>query len=119
MNSKVKKISIILIVMIIIAGVFAYTNGLFPIGSKDTHPPCNQLPSVKEATDALATHQELAEKIEAVHTDITVEVGKPCSGDETRGLVLVTYAKGKQRDAIHNILKVSEGFGVPVHLVKQ
>ncbi len=89
--------------------------GVIPT-SNDAHPPCDQLPTVAEATSGLAANRGLAEEIEGVGDGVTVEVGKPCSDGEDRGLVKVTYESSSERDAIRDVLMRGDGFGVPVQL---
>ncbi|GIP37164.1 hypothetical protein J31TS4_04440 [Paenibacillus sp. J31TS4] len=105
--------------LFLLAGVFAFINGWIPTPPKDTHPPCDQLPTVAEATAALENHEQFAKEIEKLGEGIEVEVGKPCKNDQERGLVLVRYDSKPERDAINKLLSRSEGFGVPVHLEKR
>lgn len=117
MKSSYKIIIVVVVGLLLVGGVLLL-NGWFS-GSKDTHPPCEQLPSVDEAADALDNHQDLSEEIEALGDGITVEVGLPCSDDQSRGLVMVKYNSKAERNAIDGLLSQSNGFGVPVHLVKR
>lgn len=114
---SIYKIIIGVVAGLLLVGV-AHLNGFFP-SSRDTHPPCDQLPTVAEATAALAGHQDLAEEIKALGDGIEVEVGKPCPNDQDRGLIMVSYGSKSERDAIADLLSRSEGFGAPVHLVKR
>lgn len=93
-------------------------HGLFP-SSKDTHPPYDQLPPIAEVTEALDRHQGLAEEIKALGDGITVEVSKPFPEHQDRGLIMVSYHSKSERNAIADLLRQREGFGVPVHLVKR
>ncbi|WP_350342967.1 hypothetical protein PRVXT_002236 [Proteinivorax tanatarense] len=111
------KIIIAVAVLLVIVGAAAL-NGLFS-SPKDTHPPYDQLPTVVEVTEALDRHQDLAEEIEALGDGITVKVGKPFPEHQDRGLILVSYSSRAERGAIGDLLKQSEGFGVPVHLEKR
>ncbi|PCK72199.1 hypothetical protein PL1_0751 [Paenibacillus larvae subsp. larvae B-3650] len=117
MKSASKIIIGIVIGSLLVVGAVALLNGWIPV-SRDTHPPCDQLPTVAEATAALASHQGLAKEIKALGDGIAVEVGKPCPDDQDRGLVMVSYASRSERDAIADLLSRRDGFGVPVHLVK-
>jgi len=112
------KIIIGVVGLLLVVGAVALLNGWIPV-SRDTHPPCDQLPTVAEVNAALTSHQDLAEEIKALSNDITVEVGKPCSDDQDRGLVMVSYGSKSERDAIADLLSRRDGFGVPVHLVKR
>jgi hypothetical protein len=103
---------------LLVVGAIALLNGWIPI-SRDTHPPCDQLPTVAEATAALASHQDLAEEIKALGNGIEVEVIKPCLDDPDRALIKVSYGSRSERNAIADLLSRREGFGVPVHLVKR
>ncbi|KRG12569.1 hypothetical protein ACA30_18280 [Virgibacillus soli] len=114
------KITISIIVsLLLIVGVLVIINGWITTFPKDTHPSCDKLPTVAEATTALANHEKFAKEIEELGDGIKVEVGKPCPDDRERGLILVSYDLKSEREAISNLLSQSEGFGVPVHLVKR
>lgn len=114
-----KKIVAVVVILLLIGGIFAVFNGWLQTSAKDTHPPCAQLPTVEAAKEALNHHQNLVKNIENLGTDISVSVDQPCSDDEQKGLIMVQYDKKSERDAIHNLLTDSEGFGVPVYLVKR
>ena len=118
MKSSTKIIIGIVVGLLLVVGAVALLNGWIPV-SRDTHPPCDQLPTVAEVTEALASRQGLAEEIKALDDNITVEVGKPCPDDQNRGLVMVSYGSKSERDAIADLLSRRDGFGVPVHLVKR
>lgn len=118
MKSTTKIIIGVVIGLLLAVGTIAFLNGWITV-SRDTHPPCDQLPNVTEADAALSRHQDLVEEIKALGDDITVEVGKPCPDDENRGLVMVSYGSRFEHDAISDLLSRRDGFGVPVHLVKR
>lgn len=113
-----KKIIIGVIAGLLVVGAVALLNGLFS-ASRDTHPPYDQLPTVAEATEALARHQGLAEEIKALGDGITLEVSKPFPDHQDRGLIMVSYSSRSERNAIADLLGQREGFGVPVYLVKR
>ncbi|MFD1394788.1 hypothetical protein ACFQ49_05315 [Kroppenstedtia eburnea] len=119
MKSTSKIIISVVVGLLLVGGAVAFLNGWIPVSREDTHPPCDQLPTVAEATAALAGHQGLAEEIKALGDGIAVEVGKPCPDDQDRGLVKVGYGSRSERDAITDLLSRRDGFGVPVHLVKR
>lgn len=119
MKSTTKIIISVIVGLLLLVGAFTFTNGWILTSPKDTHPPCDKLPSVAEATAALENHENLAKEIEKLEDGIKVEVGKPCSDDQERGLVSVSYDSKAERDAINNLLSRREGFGVPVHLLKR
>ncbi|AEP01263.1 hypothetical protein QQ991_17050 [Weizmannia coagulans] len=112
-----KKIIGVVVGLLLIVGALALLNGWFS-GSEDTHPPCNQLPTVSKVDEAIASHQKLTKEIKSIGDDITVEVGRPCSKDQNRGLVMVKYGTKTERKAIDDLLSRRNGFGVPVYLVK-
>ncbi|MCY8550057.1 hypothetical protein [Bacillus haynesii] len=118
MKSATKIIIGVVVGLLLVVGTVAFLNGWITV-SRDTHPPCDQLPNVTEANAALARHQDLVEEIKALGDDITVEVGKPCPDDQNRGLVKVSYGSRSEHDAISDLLSRRDGFGVPVHLVKR
>ncbi|MBU5440326.1 hypothetical protein KQI42_20225 [Tissierella sp. MSJ-40] len=111
---------IICIIIILFLGVaFALINGWLPISSKNTHPPCDQLPSVAEVTEALADHKSFVKEIESLGRNIQVEVGLPCSDNQDRALIQIKYKSKSEEKAIRNLIEINEGFGVPIHLVKR
>ncbi|GIN59151.1 hypothetical protein J8TS2_34700 [Lederbergia ruris] len=114
-----KMIISVIVGLLMLGGTFAFINGWITTAPKDTHPPCDQLPTVTEATDALNDHGKLAKEIERLGEGIKVEVDRPCPDDLDRGLILVTYDSKAEREAIRHFLTRSEGFEVPVHLVRR
>jgi hypothetical protein len=105
-------------VVLISAGAAVGLGGVLP-SSSDTHPPCEELPTVAEATAGLAANQALADDIEALGDGISVRVGMPCPDGQDRALIEVTYRSKSEREAIGRLLTHRDGFGVPVHLVKR
>jgi hypothetical protein len=99
-------------------GTAAVLGGAFPV-SRDTHPPCQELPTTAEATAALTENRALADDIEALGEGISVGVGSPCPEGQGRALIQVTYGSRSERDAIGGLLSRRDGLGVPVHLVGQ
>lgn len=118
MKSVVKILIGIIGGLILIVGAMTFLNG-WNLMPRDTHPPCEKLPTVEKARVALANHQDLIEEIKGQGVGILVEVGRPCPKDQSRGLVMVSYTSRSERDAVANLLRDREGFGVPVHLVKR
>jgi hypothetical protein len=102
------------------AGVAA-ASALYELFPKpgDAHPPCDQLPTVAEATAGLARNQDLADEIKALGDGIAVVVGKPCPAGQDRALISVTYSSKSDREAISGLLGRRDGFGVPVYLEKR
>lgn len=119
MKSTSKIIISVIVGLLLLIVAFAFINGWITASPKDTHPPCDQLPTVAEVTAALDNHENFAKEIEKLGDGIKVEVGKPCPDDQERGLVLVRYDSKSERDAINKLFSRSEGFGVPVHLEKR
>lgn len=117
MKSIYKKI-IVVVGLLLTAGVFMFLNGWLS-STKYTHPPCDQLPNVKKVEKALESHQDFVEAIIALGDNIEVTVGKLCSDDKNRALIKVNFHSTSERDAISDFLGSSEGFGVPVHMVKR
>ncbi|GIO28197.1 hypothetical protein [Ornithinibacillus bavariensis] len=105
--------------LVLVVGSFSFLNGWIPVAPKDTHPPCDQLPTVAEVMAALDNHEKLAKEIENLGDGIKVELGKPCPNNPERGLVLVSYNSKSERDAIDKLFSTSEGFGAPVLLEKR
>ncbi|MBB4826116.1 hypothetical protein HNO89_003353 [Sporosarcina luteola] len=119
MKSTSKMMISMIVGLLLLGGVCVFITGSFMRSVKDTHPPCDQLPSVADATVALENHKDLIKKIENLGGGIQVEIGKPCPDDQNRGLVQVSYETKLERDSVDELLTRSEGFGVPVHLVKR
>lgn len=119
MKSTSKIIISVIVGLLLLGGAFAYINGWITASPKDTHPSCDQLPTIAETTAALNHQRNFAKEIENLGDAIKVEVGKPCPNDQNRSLILVSYDSKSERDAINKLLTRSEGFGVPVHLVKR
>lgn len=103
-------------VLLVGVAALAVLGGVF-VTSRDTHPPCEELPTRAEAAAGLARHRALADEIEALGKGVSVRVGTPCSDGQDRALIEVTYGSDAQRDAIRDLLARRDGFGVPVHLV--
>lgn len=116
-NKKTKKIIIGIVAGLLVVGV-VFLNGLFQ-SPRDIYPPYDKLPTVAEATAALAEHQDLAEEIKALGNGIVVEVGTPYPDHPDRGLIMVSYSTRNERNAIVDLLSQRDGFGVPVHLMKR
>lgn len=112
-----KQIFIGVISLLIVVGLFMLLNGFFSKG-KDTHPPCDQLPTVEETTDVLAEHEVFIKEIEALGEYIEVKLGRPCGEDQNRGLIKINYKTKPEYDAVRDFLTRSEGIGVPVYLEK-
>lgn len=112
------KISIV-VGLLFVAGISAYLLGFIPVPNKDAHPPCEKLPNLEEAKKALSEQDVLSNDIKNLGEDITVEAENPCSADQSKGLVVVKYDSRKEREAISELLSNSNGFGVPVYLVKR
>ncbi|MED1673677.1 hypothetical protein [Pallidibacillus thermolactis] len=121
-TNKLYKFIGIIIVFLLFIGLFAYINGWIPLSPKDTHPSCDQLPSISEASASLENNQDLVKEIQKLGNEITVEVGKPCKDDQDRGLIMITYGTNEEREKIGEFLShlsEEDGFGVPVYLVKR
>ncbi|KZM57208.1 MAG: hypothetical protein C6W58_10450 [Bacillaceae bacterium] len=110
-------ISVIMMILITVAFVLIMVG--YPMPSKNAHPPCEQLPSVQEVAKALDDHQDFVKKIENIGKNIQVEVGQPCSDDSDRALIEVTYDSKDEEESIRELIKNSEGLGVPIYLVKR
>lgn len=116
--SRKTKITSICIIFLLVTGAFAILNGVFP-GTKETHPPCNQLPTVTEVDQAMENNQKFVEKIEALGDGVQVHLDKPCDKDTNRGLIKVSYSSNSEHKAISNLLNLNEGLGVPVYPMKR
>lgn len=114
-----RKFIIIVVISVLVVGAFAFAilNGVFP-GSKETHPPCDQLPSVSKVNKALENHQDFVKDIEELGDGVQVHLGKPCDNDKSRGLVEVNYNSKNEHNKISDSLENNKGIGVPIYLVK-
>ena len=117
LNSK-KTIGLILMFLLLGVAVLLLS-GVLPLTSKNTHPPCEKLPSVEEAIQALENNKDFTREIESLGSSILVEVEQPCTDDQKRALIQVTYQSKSEEKAIRHLITKSEGFGVPIHLVKR
>ncbi|TDC83350.1 hypothetical protein E1193_08925 [Micromonospora sp. KC606] len=113
------KIAICAVVVVTVgAGAAAVLGGVIPM-SRNTHPPCGELPTTAEATAALTRNQAFATDIEALGKGISVNVGSPCPKGQDRALIQVTYGSKPEREAIDSLLARRDGFGVPMYLVEK
>lgn len=99
--------------------VGAVMAGVVPfLGNGDSgRPPCDQLATEQEATDALDRNAELVTQITSVGDGVSVGISTPC-GNADQALVSVRYRTDMERSGVHNILRDGDGFGVPVELIK-
>ena len=98
------------------AGVMS---GAIPLtrGHDSARPPCEQLPNRKAVVDAVASHEDLATRIQHVGPGVKVDVATPCAGQPDRGIVSITYTTDAERKDVGAILR-HESFGVAVELVR-
>jgi hypothetical protein len=108
----------VVVVLLIVAGIAALA-GVNPLdnGRDSTRPPCAQLPDRQAVDDALASHQDLVTRIEAVGSDVEVGVATPCDEPPDRAIIRITYQSDDEWDGIQAIL-TQEGFGVAVEVVE-
>lgn len=118
MQLNVKKIIGITLAFLLLGAALALFNGWLPMASKNSYPTCESLPSVSEAIKALENNKDFAKRIENLGENIQVEVEQPCSNDQDRALIQVTYKSKSDEKAIRHLITISEGFGVPIHVVK-
>jgi hypothetical protein len=97
------------------AGMFSSVNPLYR-GRDSARPPCEQLPDQQAVADALATHQDLARRIQEVGPGVTVEVATPCEDQPERAILRITYATDDEWEGVDAILR-EESFGVAVEVV--
>lgn len=99
--------------------VVLFATGIVPVPGQEAapHPPCQDLPTRAEVTDALTTHDDLVREIQAVGAQVQVDVGAPCSNEPDRALVRITYNEADDRDRINDVMSKS-GFGVPAQVEK-
>lgn len=109
--------------VLVIGGALAIAGaGMFPDlnpwsrGHDSSRPPCDQLPDRQAVVDALASHEELATRIQDVGPGVTVEVATPCDDQPDRAIVRITYETDDEWEGVDAIIR-EEGFGVAVELV--
>ena len=93
--------------------------GITPLvrGGESARPPCEQLPDRKSVTDALASHEDLVNRIQSVGAGVKVDAATPCEGQPDRAIVSIKHKTGDEREGVDDVL-LQEGFGVPVELVR-
>lgn len=79
-------------------------------------PPCGQLPDRQPVVDALASHEDLVNRIRGVGPGVTVDVAAPCEDQPDRAIIRITYATDDEWEGVDAILR-EEGFGVAVEFV--
>ncbi len=96
----------------------ALVSGVVPLSRNQdsAHPPCERLPPRAAVTDAVASHQDLVARLQAVGSGVRVEVATVCGSGSDAALVSITYATESERSGVDALL-LREGFGVPVQLV--
>src|SRR5690625_1679495 len=113
-----KRSLVIIVCLVVVISASLLFNGFFG-GTKDTHPPCDKLPTVEESAQALVSNKDYAENIMALGDQIEVKVGTPCGDDQDRGLIKVIYGTKAERSKIIELISSRDGFGVPIHLEKR
>lgn len=103
-------------VLLIVGAGVAF--GLAPmLGGRDSaRPPCGQLPDRKSVVDAIASHEDLAGRIQKAGPGVKVAVATPCEGQPDRAIVRIRYTTDTEREGVDAVLR-QEGFGVPAELV--
>lgn len=86
--------------------------------SKETHPPCDQLPTRAEAQKAIDEHPEYIGRIKAVSPTVTVRADSPGCEDPNRALVIITYANDDDLPRLEEVLVQNTGIGSPLYLQK-
>lgn len=104
---------VILVFLVVVKGYF-----IGPILGGYTHPPCEQLPSKAEVSQAIAEHTSLVNKLIAVGDNVKVIAETPCP-DHNRALVAIQVATAQQEASVRDILRNSDGFGVPATIERR
>ncbi|MCG0238620.1 MAG: hypothetical protein L6E13_05040 [Firmicutes bacterium] len=88
------------------------------LAQKLAYPPCEQLPDQSSVLEALASHRDLADRLQSVGPGVTIEVATPCKEQPDKALIQISYATKAEREGVNRILS-QEGFGVPAVLVRR
>lgn len=102
----------------VVATLAVVLGAVGPPGSTVVRPPCDRLPQRTQVESALAEHADLVRALEATGSGVGVRAGRPCADDPDRSLVTVTWSSGAEREAVDRLLTRSDGFGVPVEVVR-
>jgi len=102
--------------LIVGAGV-AFGVAPLPGGRESARPPCEQLPDKESVEAAVASHEDLVNRIQNAGPGVNVDVATPCEDQPDRAIVRITYTTNNEREGVDAILQQEKGFGVPVELV--
>lgn len=113
---SVASTGVLIVVLLFGVGLFAHVIPL-PLGKNVGHLPCEQLPDKSSVLEALASHSDLADRLQNVGPGVKIEVATPCDEQPDKALIRISYATKAEREGIDRVLS-QEGFGVPVELVR-
>jgi uridine phosphorylase len=97
------------IAAVVAAGAVVVGTGALNIPGTHASVPCKELSSKRDATAAVATHDDLAKRLQAAGARVTVEQQGECSGDTNYAVVIST--PGSAASAVDQIMN-GDGFGV-------
>lgn len=100
-----------LLIAIVMTGVVP-----LPFLDDGDRPPCSQLPSASEVEQAIVSHREFVDAIEASGSGVRVEASSPC-GEDDRALVTIAVSSDEERSQVETLLREGAGFGVPAQIV--
>lgn len=104
-------------VLMLVGGSHIFGVNPLDRGHRSARPSCEQLPDRQAVVDAVASHEDLVERIRAVNSDVTVEIVSPCTDLPDKAIVRITYPRESVWADINEIIS-NEGFGVPAEVVK-
>lgn len=104
-------------VLVLFAAVLMSGVVPLPVPDDSDRPPCSQLPSRDAVKTALASHSELVTAIEVTGPDVAVALATPCAEQNDAALVSIKVDSDSERARVHDLLKNSDGFGVPAEIV--
>ncbi|PZN01665.1 MAG: hypothetical protein DIU76_11375 [Bacillota bacterium] len=108
-----------MLIVILVWGLGLFTHVIpLPLAQKLAYPPCEQLPDKSSVLEALASHRDLADRLQSVGPGVEVEVVMPCEGQPDKALIQISYGTKAEREGLDRILS-QEGFGVPAVLVRR
>lgn len=108
----------VLIGILLIGGVGVALGVGSLLGSRDSaRPPCEQLPDRESVENAVASHDDLATRIQNVGPGVKVETATPCEDQPDKAIIRIEYETNDEWEDINAILQQEDGFGAPVELV--
>ncbi|XBH21208.1 hypothetical protein V5R04_13460 [Jonesiaceae bacterium BS-20] len=107
-------IAIAAIALLLVTGGALVLAGVIPNASVDTHPPCDQLPTMAQVEAAIAANPNIVAQLSNQGPGISVRADSPGCEGKDQFLISVSYKTDDEYAGIREVLEQSNGFGVPV-----